>query len=316
MFCEICGKKARDDALFCEACGNRLESPGEGGSTARLAGAATSGLDAGPHDKGLTSQEKGAEPGEASHGEISRPAGVADDLMQKAAEMPEPQKAAEKQQTQGRPGHQPAHPDRFAAGVLSGIVIALFIVLLAVGGASVLWWLNRQKPVSEQPSPALTASTEVTVTVMPTPYEQPGQSSPWSSPSGGSDVITPVFTDTPLQPPSETQEGSVPPPFPYGTPTAPVDEKVGIEAAVRQNAPIRVDYLAIEVKNDWAFVDACENDEQGRPNTATMILLRKIDGAWQILCHGDSFGEEWQKYVSQMPPDVKSAHDRWNAGHI
>jgi|GEM_PF-4723674 len=316
MFCEICGKKARYDALFCEACGNRLESPEEGGSTARLAGAATSGLDAGPQIEDRAIPEKSAEPKEAPRGEASRPAVVSDDPMHKAAEMAEPQKAAEKPEIKGAPGHHPAYPDRFAAGVLSGIVIALFIVLLAVGGASVLWWINRQKPVSDQPSPALTASTEVTVTVMPTPYEQPGQSSPWSSPTGGSDVITPVFTDTPLQAPSETQGGIVPPAFPQGTPAAPADEKVGIEATVRQNAPIRVDYIAIEVKDDWAFVDACENDEQGRPSTATMILLRKIDGAWQMLCHGDSFGEEWQKYVQQMPPDVKSAHDRWNSGHI
>lgn len=107
-------------------------------------------------------------------------------------------------------------------------------------------------------------------------------------------------------------------PLPGSTETLPAQEedKVQIEAAVRQKAQLRADYIAIEIKDDWAFVDAAENDAQGTPSTAVMMLLRKRNGLWEVLCQGDSMSEEWQQNMQEMSPEIKKAYEKWNEGHI
>ena len=303
MFCEICGKKAREDAIFCDACGNRLETVEEGRSIAHLSPSSTSALDNESENKSASPQSP-----EEMHGPPQKenpPSGSGSQMpLQQMPQACEPHTA-----------HRP-QPEHFTAGILSGIVIALFVVLLIVAGASLLWWINRPKIIADQPADTVTASATLTVTVMPTPSEQqtdrnPGESVP-------PDVITPVFTDTPLPPTAEPVGSPMVQPLPGSTETLPAQEedKVQIEAAVRQKAQLRADYIAVVIKDDWAFIDAAENDAQGTPSTAVMMLLRKRNGLWEVLCQGDSLSEEWQRYIQEMSPEIKKAYEKWNEGHI
>ncbi|MGV8119026.1 MAG: zinc ribbon domain-containing protein [Candidatus Xenobiia bacterium LiM19] len=315
MFCEICGKKAREDALFCDACGNRLETLEEGRSTAHLPPSSTPTL--GNELENLCSFKQEASP-KQNH------------LM--SAETPPTQKLPQKENALSGSGSQmplqqmpqafephTAHrpqSEHFTAGILSGIVIALFVVLLIGGGATFLWWIKRPKIIADQPADTQTASATLTVTVMPTPSEQ---QTDWNAgESVPPDVITPVFTDTPLPPTAEPAGSPTAMPLPGSTETLPAQEedKVKIEAAVRQKAQLRADYIAIEIKDDWAFVDAAENDAQGTPSTAVMMLLRKRNGLWEVLSQGDSMSEEWQQNIQEMSPEIKKAYEKWNEGHI
>ncbi|MHC9539595.1 MAG: hypothetical protein AB9903_08745 [Vulcanimicrobiota bacterium] len=303
MFCEICGKKAREDAIFCDACGNRLETVEEGRSTAHLPPTSTSALDNESENQSASPQKT-----DEQHGPPQKenpPSGSGSQMpLRQMSQVSEPHTA-----------HRP-QSEHFTAGILSGIVIALFVVLLIGGGVSLLWWINRPKIIADQPADIKTASATLTVTVTPAPSEQ--QSYRNDGESVPPDVITPVFTDTPLPPTAEPAASPTALPLPGSTETLPAQEedKVQIEAAVRQKATLRADYIAIEIKDDWAFVDAAENDAQGTPSTAVMMLLRKRNGLWAVLCQGDSMSEEWQQNLQEMSPEIKKAYEKWNEGHI
>lgn len=90
-------------------------------------------------------------------------------------------------------------------------------------------------------------------------------------------------------------------------------DKAEITKIIKAKSTVRADYLEITIAKNWAFVDIAEKAPDGRWDKMTCAILKKDSGKWKALAFGDP--HEWNKYIKQMPADVKKAFYNWDRGH-
>lgn len=90
-------------------------------------------------------------------------------------------------------------------------------------------------------------------------------------------------------------------------------DKALIRQIITAKSSIKADYLTITIKKNWAFVDIAEKNPDGSWGRMTSALVRKENGTWKLLAFGSAM--DWDKYIKQMPSDVRKAFRNWDKGH-
>lgn len=93
-------------------------------------------------------------------------------------------------------------------------------------------------------------------------------------------------------------------------------DKAQIRKIVLSRVSLRADWIEIKIVKEWSFVDVAQKAADGTWESSTSALLRKSAGQWKFLAKGDPLDESWQKYIKQMPKDVKKAFEEWKNSHL
>lgn len=142
----------------------------------------------------------------------------------------------------------------------------------------------------------------------PRPLSSPAAVRPGVVREAGSPVAPPPPRLGPAESPPPTRVGRAesPPPKP---PRDPQRDQKAAEQEVRTTAPLRPDFLDVQIHGDWAFVQVAEQGPDGEWDSATMGLLARKSEGWRVVTWSDA--SEWQPWRKQMSPEVRGELDRW-----